>query len=72
MCTCVCLPLLPDAADVPGGGEREREGRGGGNYGSYDDSDPFTTNLYVGNIHPEVSSKRGRGVGVGGTEVMPA
>lgn len=22
--------------------------------GSHDDSDPFSTNLYVGNIHPEV------------------
>jgi hypothetical protein len=32
-----------------GGGDRDR-----GNFGSYDESDPFTTNLYVGNIHPEV------------------
>ena len=35
-----------------GGGDR---GRGSFNHSSYDDSDPFTTNLYVGNIHPEVS-----------------
>lgn len=34
--------------DRGGGG-----GRGRGDF-SYDDSDPFTTNLYVGNIHPEV------------------
>jgi hypothetical protein len=35
-------------------GDRSRGGRG---EFSYDESDPYTTNLYVGNIHPEVSSK---------------
>lgn len=34
-----------------GGGDRDR-----GNFGGYDESDPFTTNLYVGNIHPDVST----------------
>jgi hypothetical protein len=28
------------------------------NRGSFDEGDPYTTNLYVGNIHPEVSSVR--------------
>ncbi|KAF6245152.1 hypothetical protein COO60DRAFT_1467710, partial [Scenedesmus sp. NREL 46B-D3] len=39
------------------GGKGERGGFGGmfGPPGSHDDSDPFTTNLYVGNIHPEVN-----------------
>jgi hypothetical protein len=44
----------------------DRGGRGGrgdfgmfGPPGSHDDSDPFTTNLYVGNIHPEVRFGRG-------------
>jgi hypothetical protein len=61
-------PLPPELArsssdDYHNGGDRggrgDRGDRGGGfgggwPPGSHDDSDPFSTNLYVGNIHPEV------------------
>jgi hypothetical protein len=60
-------PLPPELArsssdDYHNGGDRgsrgDRGDRGGfgGMWppGSHDDSDPFSTNLYVGNIHPEV------------------
>lgn len=47
MCACVVWR----AEDVDRG-DRSRGGRG---EFSYDESDPFTTNLYVGNIHPDVS-----------------
>jgi len=53
----MCCAVHVCAADGDGGGyggDRDRDGRGG-NFGSYDEGDPFTTNLYVGNIHPEVS-----------------
>ncbi|KAF8062719.1 RRC1 [Scenedesmus sp. PABB004] len=46
-------PVPPERPDPHGGGG-DRGGWGGGG-GSYDDSDPYTTNLYVGNIHPEVN-----------------
>lgn len=47
------------------GGRGERGGFGGmfGPPGSHDDSDPFTTNLYVGNIHPEVCCRAARFTG---------
>eukprot|EP00878_Enallax_costatus_P008741 GHUV01009136.1.p1 GENE.GHUV01009136.1~~GHUV01009136.1.p1 ORF type:complete len:411 (+),score=80.68 GHUV01009136.1:1630-2862(+) len=34
--------------------DRDRD-RGGRGFHSYDDGDPYSTNLYVGNIHPEVN-----------------
>jgi hypothetical protein len=52
----LCSPAAAEDGDWGrggyGGGDRGG-GRGRGEF-SYDDSDPFTTNLYVGNIHPEV------------------
>lgn len=40
--------------------------------GSFDEGDPFTTNLYVGNLAPDVDEEARPGIGVPRVKVTPA